>query len=304
MCLRGQMNSARRTPAYLAAAATIVAGLALCAAWAADALARRTPDAEAVIPLYLSAKRVLVMMRIGDHPPAPVVFDTGTNDNILDTGYAEPFGLPRVGPSTSIDGSTGLPVPGYQTQLVGVELGGVAIADGPANVFDYRNPDEIGIFGPNSFPGKLVVLDLQDAELRILAPGAVAAMEGPGQPYLGEGAAGLPSLPVMLPSGAVDAILDTGNDSALLLPLAIAEELGLAGRLKQIGEVVSASGRQPVYEGQVAGRVQIGPVTLNDPIVRFIKGGHPNVGLPVLRQMTLAFDPTQGRTWVVNEAKP
>jgi hypothetical protein len=294
------MTSAKRTRAYLAVAVAVVGGLALCAAWAADALARRTPDAEAVIPLYLSAKRVLVMMRIGDYPPAPVVFDTGTNDNILDTTYAAPFGLPRIGPSTSIDGSTGLPVPGYQTRLVGVRLGGVPIADAPANIFDYRNTDEVGIFGPNSFPGKLVVIDLQNAELRVLPGSAASSMPGAGTPYLGEGAAGLPSLPVELPSGTVDAILDSGNDSALLLPLSLAEDLGVAGKLKQIGKVVSASGSQPVYEAQVASDIRIGAVTLNSPKVRFIKGGHPNVGLPVLLQMRLALDPTNGRTWVID----
>lgn len=293
------MSSTRRSLSYLAAAVAVAGGLALCAAWAADALAKRMPDAEAVIPLYLSAKRPLVMMRIGDHPPAPVVFDTGTNDNILDTAYAEPFGLPRIGPSTSIDGSTGLPVPGYQTRLVGVRLGGAPIADAPANIFDFRNTDEVGIFGPNSFPGKLVVIDLERAELRIMPGSAIAAMQGPGTPYLGEGAAGLPSLPITLPSGTVGAILDSGNDSTLLLPLDLAEELGVAGKLKQIGKVVSASGSQPLYEAQVAGDIRIGPVTLSSPTVRFIKGGHPNVGLPVLRQMTLAFDPSNGRSWVI-----
>jgi len=293
------MTGTRRSLSLLAAAIAIAGGLALCAAWAGDALARRGLDHGAVIPLYLSSSRALVMMRIGDHPPAPVVFDTGTNDNILDTGYAERFDLPRLGPSTSIDGSTGLPVPGYRTSLIGVRLGGTPIADGPANVFDYRNTDEVGIFGPNSFPGKLVVLDLRKAELRILPGSAIASMEGPGSPYLGEGEAGLPSLPVTLPGGIVDAILDSGNDSALLLPLEVASKLSLVGAMKEIGVVVSASGRQPVYEAQVAGDIKIGPITLSGPTVRFIKGGHPNIGLPVLQRMVLAFDPSNGRSWVI-----
>ncbi|CAN7459011.1 aspartyl protease family protein [Devosia sp. LjRoot16] len=294
------MTFTRRSLTCLVAAGAIVGGLALCAAWAGDALARRPLQAEAVIPVYLSSKRPLVMMRIGDHPPAPVVFDTGTNDNILDTVYAEPFELPRIGPSTSIDGNTGIPVPGYQTHLVGVRLGGAPIADAPANVFDYRSTDEVGIFGPNSFPGKLVLLDLRNAELRILPGTAIASMQGPGMPYLGDGAAGLPSIPIVLPSGTVDAILDSGNDSTLVLPLDLADELGVGGTLKEIGKVVSASGSQPVYEGQVTGDIKIGPVTLNNPVVRFFKAGRPLIGLPVLLQMTLAFDPSNGRSWVID----
>lgn len=119
-----------------------------------------------------------------------------------------------------------------------------------------------------------------------------------GMPYLGEGAAGLPSVPIVLPSGTVDAILDSGNDSTLILPLHLADELGVAGKVKQIGKVVSASRSQPVYEAQVMGDIGIGLVTLNSPTIRFFKEGRPLVGLPVLLQMTLAFDPTNGRTWV------
>lgn len=290
-----QMNLGIRSLSLLAA--TVV----VCVAWAGDKLTGKRTHVEAVIPLYLSSSRVLVMMRLGDHSPSPVVFDTGTNDNVLDTVYAEQFNLPRIGPSTSTDGSTGRPVPGYQTRLVGVQLGGIPIADAPANVFDYHSTDEVGIFGPNSFPQKLVLLDLRNAELRILSGSAVDTMDGPGAPYLGEGAAGLPSLQVELPSGVVHAILDTGNDSALLLPLEFSEKLSLAGGLEQIGSVVSASGSQPMYEAQIAGDIRIGAITVNNPTIRFIKGGYPNVGLPLLRQMTLAFDPTDGRTWVIDD---
>ena len=53
-------------------------------------------------------------------------------------------------------------------------------------------------------------------------------------------------------------------------------------------------GSQPIYEGQIAGDIRIGAITVNNPTIRFIRGGYPNVGLPLLRQMTLAFDPTNG----------
>ncbi len=104
----------------------------------------------------------------------------------------------------------------------------------------------------------------------------------------------------MLPIGTVDAILDSGNDSTLLLPLDLADQLGVGGKLKEIGKVVSASGSQPVYEGQITGDIKIGPVTLINPTVRFMKEGRPLVGLPVLLQMTLAFDPSNGRSWVID----
>ncbi|WP_172448414.1 retropepsin-like aspartic protease [Caulobacter mirabilis] len=292
---------ARPSLLLIPAVAAIGGALALGAAWAGGGLLPwpEQSRAEAVIPLYQSSKRVLVMMRIGDHPPAPVVFDTGTNDNILDTTYAAKFGLPRLGPSTSID-TSGQPVPGYHTRLADVRLGGVPVADGPANVFDYDNTDEIGIFGPNSFPEKLTVLDLRKSELRILPKSAIKTMDGPGAPYLGGAATGLPALPVSLPGLTVQAILDTGSDSELLLPLELAAKLPLSGKLEKNGRVVSAGSSQPIFEGRIAGDVQVGPITLHNPLVRFIPKGHPNIGLPVLRRMTLAFDPVDGRTWVVD----
>jgi hypothetical protein len=295
-------RSAIRSPRVVVAAIFLLVACVVGAVCASGLLGRKMTEPEAVIQLYSSSRRVLVMMRIGDHPPAPVVFDTGTNDNILDTAYAKAFNLPRTGPSTSIDGSRGLPVPGYQTWLKEVRLGGAVIADAPANVFDYRNTDEVGVFGPNSFPGKLVLLDLRRGELRILPRRARTSLDGPGTPYIQRGTGGLPSLPLALPGMTVDAILDSGNDSALLLPLHLADRLPLNGRLKEIGKVVSASGDQPVYQSQIIGKVRIGPVTLDNPPVRFIKGGHPNVGLPILRQMSLVFDPTDGRTWVVGDS--
>lgn len=149
------MTFTRRSLPLLVLAIALVGGLALCAAWAADALARKALQPEAVIPLYLAVRRVLVMVRIGDHPAAPVVFDTGTNDNILDTAYAEQFDLSRIGPSTSIDGSTGLGAR-LPDQAGRRSAGWDADCRRAGQFLDYRNTDEVGIFGPNSFPGKLV----------------------------------------------------------------------------------------------------------------------------------------------------
>ena len=36
-----------------------------------------TPVVRKIVPLYMSEKRMLVMLRVGDSLPLPVVFDTG-----------------------------------------------------------------------------------------------------------------------------------------------------------------------------------------------------------------------------------
>jgi len=155
----------RRLYAFLIAASFLAspalahtaAGDAASAAAVTAAPAKPRPP---VIELFQSSHRLLVMMKIGDHPPMPVVFDTGTNGNLVDLKIAERLGLPHVGPSKSIDGSTGLPVPGFETFIRGASLGGVPIDDARATAFAWEDPNEVGIVGPNSFPGKFVQMDL------------------------------------------------------------------------------------------------------------------------------------------------
>lgn len=251
-----------------------------------------------VIELFQSSHRLLVMMKIGDSPPMPFVFDTGTNGNLVDLKIAERLGLPHVGPSKSIDGSTGLPVPGFETFIRGASLGGVPIDDARATAFAWDDANEVGIVGPNSFPGKFVQMDLTRSALRILTerPGDPA---DPGFAYLGEKGDALPSLTLVIGGQSVPAILDTGNNSDFLLPLSMAAGLTLESAPVVIGQAVSAAGSQPVYEARLAGDVTIAGVVFSHPRLRFMEGGRPNIGLPALRRLSLVFDPVAERTWVV-----
>jgi len=263
----------------------------------ASAQVSPTPPAPALIPLYVSDGRALLMMRINGGHPSPVVFDTGTNGNLLYKSYADDLGLPNVGPSRSVDGSTGLPVPGYTTSLTGVTLGGYAVSEAPATVFEYHEEDEVGIFGPNSFPGKLVEMDLAKGQLRIIEPGTPLHPQDPGEPYSADEQ--LPVVRLELPGASVEATLDTGNDSAFLLPLSLASQIKLKGEPKRIGIARSAAGTQPVYEAVADGPVRVGGVIVDQPTLRFIEGGTANVGLPTMRRFKFVFDPTNGQTWVL-----
>ena len=257
-----------------------------------------------IIPLYLSENRMLVMLRIGDYPPVPVVFDTGTNGNLLDLELADRLKLPNTGPSPSIDGSTGKPVPGHDTFITKASLGGFAIADARATAFAYNLPDEVGIFGPNSFPGKLVRVDGPRSRLVLLekrtdtVPGSVSF------PYLGENGDALPSAVVECGDLKITAILDSGNNSSLILPMEYVSKLSLDAPPKQIGYAVSAAGKQPIYSAHLKGSLKIGEARLEQPEVRFMEGGRPNVGLPLLRQLIVVLDPDQKRTWVLPAGAP
>jgi len=266
--------------------------------------AQETPkqDAPAKVHLYMSDTRALAMLRIGDAAPFPVVFDTGTNGNLVDTGIADRLGLPNTGPSPSIDGSTGKPVPGHDTFIRDARLGGVPIRDARATALAYNETDEVGIFGPNSWPDSYVEMDGPRSRLLIRPKTSAVTPAGTSIPYLGEGAAALPSAILDFGTVKVPAILDSGNDMPIILPSTYKAKLTLEGQPVVIGYAVSAAGRQPISKARLAGSVRIAGVTLNKPEVYFMDGGRPNIGLPVLRRIKVTFDHSSARSWITSNA--
>lgn len=251
-----------------------------------------------IISLFQSNDRVLIMMTIGDNPPIPAVFDTGTNGNVIDIGVAERFGLENRGGSRSVDGSTGRPVPGFETFIANASLGGAPIDDARATAMAFDHPNEVAIIGPNSFPGRYVLMDLGRSRLIVYTPDQAPETQD-SFPYLGEGGAALPSLNIELAGQSIPAILDTGNTSDFLLPLSMVKDLPLEAEPVIIGHATSAAGVQDVYEARLTEDITIAGLLIHRPKVRFIEGGRPNIGMPVLRQLKLMFDPLQGRTWVI-----
>ncbi|MGO8699173.1 MAG: aspartyl protease family protein [Limisphaerales bacterium] len=127
-----------------------------------------------------SSGRVLTSLSIAGSDPVPVVFDTGTSGNILDRKLAAKLGFPNLGPSTAIDGSLGKPVAGFLTEVKGASLGNLAIDAGQGNAIDYDLPNEKGIFGPNSFRGKLVQMDLGNGSILVKPKTAATLPPGAG----------------------------------------------------------------------------------------------------------------------------
>jgi hypothetical protein len=251
-----------------------------------------------------SSGRVLASLRVAGRDPVPVVFDTGTSGNILDRKLAAKLRLPNLGPSTAFDVSLGRPVAGFLTEVKGASLGNLSIDDGQANAIDYNLPSEKGIFGPNSFPGKLVQMDLGNGSILVKPKTAATLPPGAGIPYIGKGDDVLPSVIVDFGALQIAAELDTGNNEALLFPLSLANRLSLEDSLKKVGEATSVAGRQPLFRARLKGALKIGPLTLDRPNIVFIEGGQPNVGLPVARQLVVVFDPSGRRSWVISSRSP
>src|SRR3954471_10082529 len=121
-----------------------------------------------IVPLYVSASWPLAMLTIGDSAPIPVVFDTGTDENILDAALARRAGLKVVGHSTVVDGASGntLEVPVVATP--DPRLSGVPLETKTVQLLEYRSGDEMGVFGPYSFGDRYVVIELGLNRVRII----------------------------------------------------------------------------------------------------------------------------------------
>jgi hypothetical protein len=97
--------------------------------------------------------------------------------------------------------------------------------------------------------------------------------------------------------------IDTGSNRGLTLPLALAAELPLEAPPRPAGQArVGGSGQElQVYSARIRGTVLVGPVALENPEVAFIEElPRINVGMAVLRSLTIVLDPAERRGWLLH----
>jgi hypothetical protein len=277
----------------------LMAALGASAAVAQAASPAGTPTSQ-IVPLYVSTTRPLAMLTMGDAAPLPVVFDTGTDENILDAGLAARAGLKVVGHSTVVDGATGksLEVPTAATP--DPRLSGVPLDTKTVQLLDYRAGDEVGIFGPYSFGNRYVVVEAGLNRVRIIPKDSGFVPPGPGHAYKEN----IPAAEIRIAGRLYDAVLDTGNDSTLSLGAGLLKSIPLKAPAKTVGKAVSALGERDVLGGNLAGSVEVGPYSVKDPEVSFsMPDTLANVGFAVIRHLTIVLDPANKLAWVLDPAK-
>jgi hypothetical protein len=248
-----------------------------------------------VVPIYLSRQRAIAALRIGDHPPAPVVFDTGTSGNDLDADYAAALKL-EFDPTVHVhvgDGS-GKTFAAKQAKLPVATLGEVPIISKTAIVFPYKERDVVGVFGPYSFAGQEVLLDLGEGRLILRDRGASSSCRQ-STPYT---PSGLPMVMIHLPGLTVPALLDTGSNTPLFLSERLASKLPIRRSVQPSGKGTTVTGERDEYEAHVAGDIRIGRLRLHNPTVGIQGDGMANIGLPIIRQMVVMLDPELRRVCI------
>ena len=202
---------------------------------------------------------------------------------------------------TVTDGANGKSFEAPVVSLPAARLDTVALGNPVASAYDYQREDTIGIIGPNLFPDSLVYLEFGRQRIRLVDKAEATPPSEDVIPYLA--AAGgptdlMPAINIELPGLTVPAQLDSGSDGSFSLPLAMADKVPLVSPPVPVGTATSVSGTQVVYGAKIKGQVRIGTVTLDNPDVTF-GGLIANVGLPIIRRMTVVLDPASHKGWVL-----
>jgi hypothetical protein len=255
------------------------------------------PKSSEIVPLYTSTIRPLAMLTIGDSAPIPVVFDTGSDENVLDAALAKSAGLKVVGHFNLVDDASGKSAEVPTVSTPHPRLSGVPLDSKIVRLLDYRSGDQVGIFNPYSFGDRYVVVEAGLNRLRIIPRDVGFVPPGPGHAYVQN----IPATQIRIAGKMYDAVLDTGNTSSLSLAAALVKLVPLKAPAKIVGKAVSLLGEQDVLGGDVAGPVRIGPYTLRDPQVSFVDTVI-NIGFPTIRHLTIVLDPANKRSWVLDPA--
>ena len=274
-------------------------GLAACAA----AVAAQAPAGPAIVPLDLSGPRPIAMLKVGEGAPVPVIFDTGASGHVLDSDFARTAGLPEEGAAHVGTPAGGPPMIGFRTRVTGL-LGDASLANVPAVALPMpamRGLSVSGVFGPSTFSGRLVHLDLARSQIRVTDRTPETIPAGAPYPYSDDGPRSLPAMTVEIGGRSFDAHIDTGNPGLLTFPTALAESLPLDGPLRPRNPARLADGvPRNAFDARLRGTVRVGPLTFENPEVRFMDGlRRVNVGMAALRGSTIVLDPEQRRSWLI-----
>ena len=255
---------------------------------------------EGIFHLYTSRVRPLVMMSAGDSLPIPVMFDTGSNGNMVDTAVALELGLVRKPNHQSfITDASGTTIEAYAAHVPDMRVGALPVARNLVDVYDYRVDDEVGILGPNLFRDSAIYLNfpknvvyVRDApSSRRNVPNAIG--------YSGANGDGLPMIDISVEglSAGLLGVIDTGKSDELSFPESMIDKLPLTAPPTVVGTATTVFTSVPVLGAKIDGAVRIGTVTLMSPDVIF-HGDMPKVGLPVLEKQRIWLEPHNQRAWV------
>lgn len=255
-----------------------------------------------IIPLDLTGAHPTAELVFEGHAPIAAIFDTGAGATLFATQTAKDLGLPNEGTIQIGSPGASAPLTGYRTTIRSARLGSAEFRNAFAVVADIPSamPKLSAVVSPNVFLGRLVRFEFAASRAVIAEKSAAAIPTGPGYAYGGEQGHPLPVVTVEIGDLKVTAHADSGSRHGLGFPLELAKKLPLVGPLVPAPDVRLLGGTHKAFTGKIAGVVRVGPLALQDPDVGFVEGVPiANVGIKVLKHLTLVLDPAERRDWVL-----
>jgi hypothetical protein len=262
----------------------------------------KEPRPAQIIPLDFSGTHPIAMLTVGSHPPERVIFDSGAGGSIVRTKFARALGLPERGSINVSSPGAVAPVVGFMTSLSSARLGEAEIDNGMAVAVDPPGAlSELpGVVSPNAFSGRLVRFEFASSRAIVMDRTQASVPTTPSHAYGGERGHPLPVDDIDVAGMKVTALLDSGSRGALQLPMALSKQLPLQGAPVPAKPVHMFGGSHASFQGKISGTVHVGPLTLIDPDVQFVEDVPlANVGIQVLRGLTLVLDPEGQRSWLL-----
>jgi aspartyl protease len=257
-------------------------------------------SADAKPEASIAERTVLADVRLGDplsvrlHGQGPFRFGFDTGQSVavlLSPDLAGRLALPVVDKIHASDGTSSLPVD--VVRIDSVEVGGVDLG-GQTSIVLQPGTDVDGAIGFPLFSGLLVELDYAGGRLRVLR-GELPEPDGRKVLAL-TNLQGIPMVPIAIGGETLQAVLDSGSEADLLVPMSMVAKLPLESPPVKSGRMSTLFGEFDLYTARLKGRVTLGGIELVDPELTFSDHFREvNVGGHFLARFRVTFDPARKR---------
>lgn len=230
-------------------------------------------------------------VRVNGQGPFPFGFDSGASGmGWVSRSLVTRLQLPKADGFRVSDGTTSMSSDGVQ--IASLELGSVRVEratvpvlnNGTCNV---DGESVCGTLGLDVFRGYTFTLDYPAKKIVVskeLLAGAADVVKYTLQH-------GSPRVEIEIAGVVVSAWIDSGNRGTMLLPVAMAKQLPLAGEMAPAGKVGTVVREYDLFKARLAGDVTLGAVRIERPEVFFTEMvKEPNLGRGILQTLVTTFD--------------
>jgi hypothetical protein len=251
----------------------------------------KTP--EVVVPMDSFGGRPVVGLMLDGQGPYRFVLDTGAGGSVMSQELADTLGLKSLG-EARVGAPGGATNAGNLVRIGRVEMGGAVLTDLSLVATDlsrvFHLPDHpVGVLSALAFSSYLVTFDYPRQRI-VLRAGELPPANG-ADIFEYQAGQHIPTLEITVAGVRVQAHLDSGSGSGLMLPGEMAGKLPLGGPLEEKGKARTVDGEWTLRKAPLKGTVTIGRFKVENPMIVFADGSpFGNIGYEILKGYAVTVD--------------